>query len=108
MYYFLKHQLFSIMSNISKIIIIMNKDYCGCIFCFRETHVLPGIFLLSHIVENFLSPLPYKHEVDIQGLTPLPYKHERQRRQTLDINLTKKAVGKIIIMYKILYIIDMY
>ena len=34
--------------------------YCGCIFCFKKTHVLLGNFCLSHIGKIFFLFLPYK------------------------------------------------
>ena len=60
--------------------------YCGCIFCFKETHVLLGNFCLSHIGKiSSLFP-PYKEwtngvRVPLVWLILwfIPYKVERGR-----------------------------
>ena len=39
---------------------LLAKSKCGCIFCFKETHVLLGNFCLSHIGKTSFLFLPYK------------------------------------------------
>ena len=39
---------------------LLAKSKCGCIFCFKETHVLLGNFCLSYIGKTSFLFLPYK------------------------------------------------